>query len=136
MTRKNGKRRSENKVYTTWFHHAHWNGTYYRYITNIFSLQTFFIKYIGNAFMKCTQANVQTASVTVSGEQLFTCSATVRLGQRQKPGCKCVILNTSRTLEIKDKGAHRNRSVQKHQKPSGHPIQPSAGFSDLNKYLS
>lgn len=48
--------------------------------------------------MKCTYANVQTSSVTVSGKQLFTCSATVRLGREreregeknragQKPGC-------------------------------------------------
>lgn len=31
--------------------------------------------------MKCTYANVQTSSVTVSGKQLFTRSATVRLGR-------------------------------------------------------
>lgn len=54
-----------------------------------FPLQFDFIKYIVNALMKCTYANVQTSSVTVSGKQLFTCSATVRLGkerERKKPG--------------------------------------------------
>lgn len=56
-------------------------------ITNIvvfFPLQTDFIKYTVDAFMKCTDANVQTSSVNVSGKQLFTCSATVRLGRERE----------------------------------------------------
>lgn len=61
-----------------------------------FPLQIDFIKYIVNVFMKCTYANVQTSSVMASGKQLFTCSATVRLGRErerkrnragQKPEC-------------------------------------------------
>lgn len=58
-----------------------------------FPLQTF-IKYIVNTFMKCTYANVQTSSVTVSGKQLFTCSATVKLGWEVD---RNMDVNTSRT---------------------------------------
>lgn len=73
--------------------------------------------------MKCTYANVQTSSVTVSGKQLFTRSATVRLGREgEKEGeigqdrnldVSDVIYDASRTSE-RNRSSRRYGSVQKH----------------------
>lgn len=64
-----------------------------------FPLQIDFIKYIVNVFMKCTYANVQTSSVMVSGKQLFTCSATVRLGREGEKGGE---IGQDRNLDVLD----------------------------------
>lgn len=85
--------------------------------------------------MKCTYANVQTSSVTVSGKQLFTCSATVRLGREQerkknragqKPGCIRRDLR-SRTSERNRIQVHTHMDLCKNTKEGPHvPLHPSA----------
>lgn len=101
-----------------------------------FPLQFDFIKYIVNALMKCTYANVQTSSVTVSGKQLFTCSATVRLGRErerkrnrpgQKPGCIRRDLRRIQNFRERPNTGARNMDLCKNTIEGPHvPLHPSA----------